>query len=94
MHCITSVYRVITPLQVSGVSAAHHQEVECTRVYVTNGTCYTSEFTLSDSQLSSITSVICHTYTVRILSFRTGIIKKYLPEKNDTYILVFDIHPL
>jgi hypothetical protein len=41
MDCLTSVDRVITSLDVSGVSAAHHQEVECT--YLANGTCYTSE---------------------------------------------------
>jgi hypothetical protein len=41
MHCLSSVYWVITPLHVSGVSAVHHQEVEC--IYVANGTCYTSE---------------------------------------------------
>jgi hypothetical protein len=41
MHCLSSVYSVITPLHVSGVSAAHHQEVEC--IYVANGTAYTSE---------------------------------------------------
>jgi hypothetical protein len=45
MHRLSSVYRVITPLHVSGVSAAHHQEVEC--IHVTNGTCYTSEVTVS-----------------------------------------------
>jgi hypothetical protein len=33
---------VITPLHVSGTSAAHHQEVEC--IYVANGTCYTAEW--------------------------------------------------
>jgi hypothetical protein len=41
MHCLSSVYWVITPLHVSGVLSAHHQEVEC--IYVANGTCYTSE---------------------------------------------------
>jgi hypothetical protein len=44
-------------LHVLGVSAAHHQEVEC--IYVANGTCYTVQLTVSrpavrpaDSQLS------------------------------------------
>jgi hypothetical protein len=45
MHFLSSVYWVITPVHVSGVSAAHHQEVEC--IYVANGTCYTSELTVS-----------------------------------------------
>jgi hypothetical protein len=36
MHCLCSVYWVITPLHVSGASVAHHQEVEC--LYVANGT--------------------------------------------------------
>jgi hypothetical protein len=35
MHSLSSVYCAIT-----GVSAAHHQEIEC--IYVANGT-YTSE---------------------------------------------------
>jgi hypothetical protein len=35
----------ILSLHVSGVSAAHHQEVAC--IYVTNGTCYTSKLTVS-----------------------------------------------
>jgi hypothetical protein len=43
MYCLSSVYWVIIPLHVSGVSAAHHQEVEF--IYVANGTCYTSDFT-------------------------------------------------
>jgi hypothetical protein len=34
IHCLPSVYWVITPLHVSGVSAAHHQEVEW--IYVAN----------------------------------------------------------
>jgi hypothetical protein len=38
-------YWVITPLHVSGVSAVHHLEVKC--VYVANGTCCTSELTVS-----------------------------------------------
>jgi hypothetical protein len=37
IDCLSLVYWIITPLQVSGVSAAHHQEVEC--IYVANGTC-------------------------------------------------------
>jgi hypothetical protein len=38
---------ITTPLHVSGVSTAHHLEVEC--IYVANGTCYTrtSELTVS-----------------------------------------------
>jgi hypothetical protein len=32
MHCLCSVYWVITPLHVSGLSAAHNQQVEC--IYV------------------------------------------------------------
>jgi hypothetical protein len=43
MHCLSSVHWVITPLHVSGISAAHHQEEEC--VYVPNATC-TSHFTM------------------------------------------------
>jgi hypothetical protein len=34
MHCLSSVYWVITPLHVSGVSAAHYQEVEYIYVYI------------------------------------------------------------
>jgi hypothetical protein len=55
MHCLSSVYLVITTLHVSGVSAVHHQEVEC--MYVANGTWYTVQLTVSrppspaDSQL-------------------------------------------
>jgi hypothetical protein len=45
MHCLSSIYSVITPLHVSGVSAAHHQEVEC--IYVAIGTCYSFELTVS-----------------------------------------------
>jgi hypothetical protein len=41
MHCLSAVYWVITPLHISGVSAAHHQEVEC--IYVANGASHTSE---------------------------------------------------
>jgi hypothetical protein len=44
MHCLSSVYLTITPLHVYGVSAAHHQDVEC--IYVANGSCYTSELTV------------------------------------------------
>jgi hypothetical protein len=76
LHCISSVYYVTTPLYVSGVSAAHFQEVEC--MYVANGTCYTSELTVSgsgcngthsiparstESQLSSLTCTTGHIYT-------------------------------
>jgi hypothetical protein len=45
MHCLSSVYWLITALHVMGVSAAHHQEAEC--IYVANGACYTSELTVS-----------------------------------------------
>jgi hypothetical protein len=45
MHCLFSVYCVITPLHVPGVSAVHHREVE--RVHVANGTNYTSELTVN-----------------------------------------------
>jgi hypothetical protein len=68
MHCLSSVYWVITPLYVSGASAAHHQEAEC--IYVVNGTCYTAQLTASgpaDSQNKSITSTICHIYTLCLL---------------------------
>jgi hypothetical protein len=34
MHYLSSIYWIITPLHISGVSTAHHQEVECMR-----GTC-------------------------------------------------------
>jgi hypothetical protein len=44
MYCLSSVYRAITPLHVSGVSAAHQQEVEC--IYVANGTGYTVQLTV------------------------------------------------
>jgi hypothetical protein len=44
MHSLSSIHLVITPLLVSWVSAAHHQEVE--RVYVANGTYYTSDLTV------------------------------------------------
>jgi hypothetical protein len=36
---------IISLLHVSGVSTAHHQEVQC--IYAANGTCYTSELTVS-----------------------------------------------
>jgi hypothetical protein len=71
MHHLSSVYWVITPLHVSGVSAAQHQEVECT--YVANGTYCTSELTVSeaswpaDSQLRSIKGKICHICTFYLL---------------------------
>jgi hypothetical protein len=45
MHYLSSVNWVITRLHVLGVSAAHHQKVEC--IYVANGTCYISELTVS-----------------------------------------------
>jgi hypothetical protein len=45
IHCLYSDYWVITPLHVSGLSATHRQKVEC--IYVANGTCYTSELTVS-----------------------------------------------
>jgi hypothetical protein len=45
MYCLSSVYCDITPLHVSGVSAAHHQEVEC--IYAANGTCYASKLSVS-----------------------------------------------
>jgi hypothetical protein len=52
MHCLSSVYWVITSLYVSGVSAAHRQEAEC--IYVANGTCYTSlEFHSSQARWQS-----------------------------------------
>jgi hypothetical protein len=47
MHRLSLVYYVIKPLHVSGVSAAHHQAVELTSIYVANGTCDTSELTVS-----------------------------------------------
>jgi hypothetical protein len=59
---------------VSGISVAHHQEVEC--IYVANGKCYTSELTVTgprwtakpaDSQLRSITSTICHIHAFYLL---------------------------
>jgi hypothetical protein len=67
MHCTSSVYCVITPIHVSGVSAAHHQEEEY--VYVASGICYTSELTVSghEVQLRSITNTICHKYTFDLL---------------------------
>jgi hypothetical protein len=45
MHCLSSVYWVITPLHVLGISAAHHQEVGC--IYVANGICCTSSLTVN-----------------------------------------------
>jgi hypothetical protein len=36
MHCLSLVFWINTPLHVSGVSTAHHHEVEC--IYVANGT--------------------------------------------------------
>jgi hypothetical protein len=45
MHSLSLFYWVITPLHGLDASAAHHQEVEC--IYVANGTCYTSELTVS-----------------------------------------------
>jgi hypothetical protein len=74
MHWFSSVYLVITPLHVSGVAVAHHQEVECTYIYIymANDTCYMSEMTIiglqpDDSHLRSITSAICHIYTFYLL---------------------------
>jgi hypothetical protein len=61
MHCLSSVYWVITLIHVSGVSAVHHQEVEC--MYVANGTGYTVQLTVSvpaDSQLYNI--ITCTEY--------------------------------
>jgi hypothetical protein len=54
MHRLSSVYWVITPVHVSGISATHHQEVEC--IYVVNGT---SE--LSVSILSCIATLYNYT---------------------------------
>jgi hypothetical protein len=34
MHCLSSVYWVITPLHFSGLSAAHHQELEYIHIYI------------------------------------------------------------
>jgi NADH:ubiquinone oxidoreductase subunit 6 (subunit J) len=35
VHCLSSLYCVIiTPLHVSGLFVAHHQEVECINIYV------------------------------------------------------------
>jgi hypothetical protein len=45
MHCLSVVYWIIAPLHVSGISAAHHQEVEC--IYVASATGYTSKLTVS-----------------------------------------------
>jgi hypothetical protein len=83
MHCLSSVYCVITPLHISGVSAAHHQEVEC--IYVANGACYTAELTAigpgwnssitarpGNSQLRSVTSTIRHTYSLHCTSWWWG----------------------
>jgi uncharacterized cupin superfamily protein len=56
MHRLPSVYCIITPLHVSGVSAAHHQEEEC--VYVANGTCYTSELNVSGPGLLTVNSEV------------------------------------
>jgi hypothetical protein len=50
MHCLSTVYCVITPLHVSGVSAVHHQEVEC--IYVANGTSYILQVTVSGPGLA------------------------------------------
>jgi hypothetical protein len=45
MQCLSSVYWGITPVHISGASAAHHREIEC--INVANVTPYTSELTVS-----------------------------------------------
>jgi hypothetical protein len=69
MHCLSLVYWIITPLHVSDVSTAHHQEGECT--YVENGTLVGGlEVYIpprpadSQSRNTRITSAICHMYTL------------------------------
>jgi hypothetical protein len=54
MHCLSSVYWVITPPHVSGTSAAHHQEVEF--IYAANGTCYPVQLTVSGPDLLTVNS--------------------------------------
>jgi hypothetical protein len=67
MYCLSSVYSVIIPLHVSGVSAAHHQEEEF--IYVANDTCYTSKLTVSRPGLLTVNlevqqePSICHIYS-------------------------------
>jgi hypothetical protein len=73
MHCLSSVYVVITPLHVLGVSAAHHQEVDCIYVWqmifiillswLSKGLARI-EARPTDSQLSS---TICPIYTFSLL---------------------------
>ena len=41
MHYLSSVYFVIQPLHVSGISVAHHQEVYCIYTTRTNRCLYT-----------------------------------------------------
>jgi hypothetical protein len=70
MHCLSSVYWVITPMHDSGASAAHHQEVEC--ICVANSTCYVSDLTVNwpgschtfscTNTPTFSTPVILHTY--------------------------------
>jgi hypothetical protein len=76
MHYLSLVYCINTPLYLSGVSAAYNLEVEY--IYVANSTFYTSgvdcqrawvewnstEPSPADIQLRSITSNICHIYTL------------------------------
>jgi hypothetical protein len=56
MHRLSLVYCITTPLHVSGISATHHQEVEC--VYVAYDTCYTAEFTVSRSGPLTVHSAV------------------------------------
>jgi len=41
MHYLSSVYFINQPLHVSGISAAHHQEVYC--IYTTIGMCCSAQ---------------------------------------------------
>jgi hypothetical protein len=79
MHCFSSVYWVITPLRVPGVSAAHHQEVEYIYIYIYVCVCVwqmvlvillswlsSGLVRLCDSQIRSITSTTCH---IRVYTF-------------------------
>jgi hypothetical protein len=58
MHCLSAVYRVITPLHVSAL-AAHHQEVEC--IYVACGTVDSQQPGLAaDCQLYHLTHIFTY----------------------------------
>jgi hypothetical protein len=81
MHCLSSVYWVFIPLHVSDVSAALHQEVEC--IYVENGTCYTSELTVSRSGQACCSDIHIYTHSKKKIFSN---VKTLLVSSSDCYL--------